>query len=196
MYRSIKSKFQRNDSRIRRKISQKYGLKERAKVQQILHHASKLIVQEAKRKQYGVALENLTNLRKLYRRGNGQGAKYRFRLNSWSYAELQRQIEYKAGWEGIPVMYVRPHGTSAKCSVCGSRMTRIPKESRKLRCARCGLTIDRDVNAARNILARALRFGAVGLLTEAMVQEPDAGAEAPKVILKVDGSQLTCPAAS
>jgi putative transposase len=114
MYRNIKSKFQRNDTRIRRKISQKYGLKERAKVQQILHHVSKQIVREAKRNQYGVAMENLTNLRKLYRRRNGQGAKYRFRLNSWSYAELQRQIEYKARWEGLPVIlfYLRTRSWS------------------------------------------------------------------------------------
>jgi putative transposase len=89
-------------------------LKERAKVQQILHHVSKQIVREAKRNQYGVAMENLTNLRKLYRRRNGQGAKYRFRLNSWSYAELQRQIEYKARWEGLPVIlfYLRTRSWS------------------------------------------------------------------------------------
>ncbi len=196
MYRKIKSKLKRNDNRIRRRISEKYGLKERCKVQQILHHASKLIVREAKRKRYGIAMENITGLRKLYRRGNGQGAKYRFRLNSWSYCELQRQIEYKARWEGLPVIYVKPYGTSARCSKCGSPTRRIPEESRKLRCAECGLTVDRDVNAARNILARALRFRAVGLPSEAMVQEPDAGADAPKVILKVDGSQLTCPTTS
>lgn len=192
MYRNVKSKFKRNDTRIRARINQKYGLKERAKIKQILHHASKLIVQEAKRKQYGIAMENL-NFHKLYCRGNGQGAKYRFRLNSWSYGELQRQIDYKARWEGLPVVYVKPHGTSAKCSKCGSRMK--PEESRRQRCAECGLMIDRDVNAARNILARALRFRAVGLPSEAMVQEPDEGAKA-KVILKVDGSQLGYPATS
>jgi len=196
MYRNIKSKFHRNDIRIRRRISQKYGLKERAKVHQILNHASKLIVQEAKRKRYGIAMEEITNLRKLSRRGNGRGTRYRFVLNSWSYGELQRQIEYKARWEGLPVIYVKAYGTSAKCSMCGSRMTRIPEESRKLRCSGCGLTIDRDVNAARNILARALRFGAVGLPSEAVVQEPNAGSEAPKAILKVDGGQLTCPETS
>jgi transposase len=47
-----------------------------------------------------------------------------------------------------------------------------PEENRILRCPSCGYTVDRDVNAAKNILARALRFGAVGLTSEAMVTEP------------------------
>ncbi|MGA2789373.1 MAG: hypothetical protein ABSF00_01220 [Candidatus Bathyarchaeia archaeon] len=37
---------------------------------------------------------------------------------------------------------------------------------------------------------------AVGLPSEAMVQEHNEGSEAPKVILKVDGGQLTCPKTS
>jgi len=184
-YRAVTSRFERNDIRVRTRILQKYGFKQREKVRQILHHTSKIIVQEAKDQQYALVMEKLTGMRKLYRRGNAQGPNYRFRLNSWSFAELQRQIEYKACWEGLPVIYVKPHGTSAKCSICGSRMMRIPEENRKLKCAGCGFRVDRDENAARNILARALRFGAVGPAIEAMVQERS------KVILKVDAGQLT-----
>ena len=185
-YRDVKSHFKRNDARVRGLLYCKYGMKESNRVQQILHQVSKTIVQQAKDKQLGIAMEKLTGIRKLYRHGNGQGSNYRFRLNSWSYAELQRQIEYKARWEGLPVIYVNPSGTSAKCSACGSRMMRIPEENRKLKCASCGFAVDRDVNTAKNILARALRFRAVGPAIEAMVQEPST-----KVILKVDAGQLT-----
>ena len=171
MYRGVRSHFRRNDIRIRREISGKYGRKQRYKVQQVLHYASKLIVEEAKAKQYGITMEKLTGIRKLYRRGNWQGRWYRGRMNSWSYAELQRQIEYKARWEGLPVIYVHPHGTSSRCSICGERMK--PEENRMLYCPSCGYTLDRDVNAARNILAAGtLRFGVVGLTSEAMVAEP------------------------
>lgn len=45
--------------------------------------------------------------------------------------------------------------------------------------------MDRDVNAAKNILARGLRFKPVGLASEAMVKEQD-----NSLILTVDASQL------
>jgi len=171
VYRDIRSHFGRNDVRIRREISNKYGQKQREKIQQILHHASKSVIEEAKTKQYGVAMEKLTGIRRLYRRGNWQGRWYRGRMNSWSYAELKRQIEYKAKWEGLLVIYVHPHGTSSRCSICGQKM--VPEENRMLRCPSCGYVVDRDVNAARNILAAGtLRFGVVDLAGEAMVPEP------------------------
>jgi putative transposase len=174
-YRDIRSHIRRNDVRVRREITSKYGRKQEEKVKRILHRASKLIVQQAKQQQYCIVMEQLTGICRMYRRGNGQGPRYRGRMNSWSYAALQRQIEYKAGWEGLPVIYVYPHGTSVKCSICGSRMARIPEENRQLQCPTCGVSMDRDVNAARNILARGLRFGPIALPVEAMVQGPDAG---------------------
>ena len=173
MYREIRSHMRRSDLRIRRRVNGKYGRKQREKVKQILHHASKQIILDAKRKQFGIVMEKLTGIRKLYRKGNWQGRGYRGMMNSWSYCQLQQQIEYKARWEGIPVIYVNPRGTSVECSICGSRMK--PEENRQLKCQSCGFTVDRDVNAARNILARGVRFAPVALPVEAMVQEPSVG---------------------
>ncbi len=170
IYREVKSHLNRNDARIRQRVYAKYGVRQRDRVNQFLHRASKGIVAEAKRSRSAIVMERLTGIRKLYRKGNGQGGDYRARMNGWSFAELQRQVEYKARWEGLPVIYVKPYGTSVKCSICGSRMK--PEENRQLKCASCGFTVDRDVNAARNILAagmRALRFGAVAPAGEAMV---------------------------
>jgi putative transposase len=185
MYRELRSHVQRNDVRICQRVSGKYGCKQREKVKQILHHASKQIVMDAKRGEFGIVMEKLTGIRKLYRKGNWQGRGYRGRMNSWSFAELQRQIEYKAAWEGIPVIYVNPYGTSAKCSKCGQRMK--PEENRTLKCSKCGFIVDRDVNAARNILARGARFTPVASASEAMVREPARSV----VILKVDADELT-----
>ncbi len=185
--KQIKRKFIRNDVRIRKLVFKKYGAIERNRVHWILHNVSKNIVRHARGHNIAIAMENIKGIRKLYRKGNGQGNHYRGRMNSWSYYELQRQIEYKALWEGIPVVYVNARGTSAKCSRCGDRM--FPEENRMLRCASCKLSIDRDVNAARNILAKGmkagLRFSPKGLPSEAMVAEP------AKVICTVDGSQLS-----
>lgn len=158
-YREVCSHMTRNDYRVRRQVSGKYGRKQREKVQQILNRASRMIVAQAKQKQFGIVMEKLTGIRKLYRKGNGQGRRYRGLMNSWSFAELQRQIEYKAKWLGLPVIYVSPHGTSSKCSICGQKM--VPEENRMLRCASCGYTVDRDVNAAKNILAKGMKMGGV-----------------------------------
>jgi putative transposase len=169
-YRNIKSHFVRNDVRIRRRIFGKYGAKQRNIVSQILHKTSKRIVQEALESKYAIVMENLKGIRKLYRKGNGQGRNYRSRLNSWSFYELQRQIEYKALWEGLPVIYVPARGTSIKCSLCGSALQPIPEENRNLKCSTHGI-VDRDVNASRNIVKLGMRFVPIALPSEAMVVE-------------------------
>lgn len=165
-YRQVKSKFRRNDIRIRKRIFAKYGKKERNRVHNILHEASKQIAN----KNMGIILEDLKGIRKLYRKGNGQGSEHRAKMNSWSFYELQRQIEYKARWLGLPVKYVKANGTSSKCAVCGSNM--VPEEHRMFFCPYCNVAVDRDINAAKNILARGTRVVPVGTADEAMAEEP------------------------
>ena len=62
---------------------------------------------------------------------------------------------YKAERRGGRVILVNPAGTSQKCSECDEV---VPKDLsvRVHRCPRCGLILDRDVNAARNVLKRGL----------------------------------------
>ena len=166
-YKEIKSHFTRNDVRIRRRIFGKYGVKQRNKANQHLHHVSKEIVEQAKSQKFGIVMEKLTGIRKLYRRGNFQGEGFRARMNLWSFYELQRQIEYKAKWEGVPVIYVLPQKTSSICAKCGSRI--IECIGRKVYCPVCETVADRDINAAKNILTGGLRFRPIGQPIEAMV---------------------------
>lgn len=65
---------------------------------------------------------------------------------------------------GVRVVKVNPHGTSQNCSSCG---VKVPKtlSIRLHECHKCGLEMDRDENAARNILDRALNE--VGLILSA-----------------------------
>jgi putative transposase len=187
--RQVTRHFKRNDVRIRRRIYAKYGRLEKDRVGWLLHSTSASIVKHAQQNHLAIAMENLKGIRKLYRKGNRQGREYRAMMNSWSYYELQRQIECKASWEGIPVIHVNARGTSAKCSRCGNRM--IPEENRQLHCPSCKHSVDRDVNAARNILTLGLRFRLEGSANEAMVPEP-----ARAATRKVDADQLTHPTIS
>ena len=63
-------------------------------------------------------------------------------------------ISYKAEEAGCEVVFVNPNGTTKNCSRCGAC---VPKElwERQHDCPSCGLRIDRDKNAAINILMRA-----------------------------------------
>lgn len=62
-------------------------------------------------------------------------------------------LEAKAVERGCEVIYVPPHYTSQLCSGCGE-MVKKDLSVRVHHCPHCGLKIDRDVNAAINILAR------------------------------------------
>lgn len=72
-----------------------------------------------------------------------------------SWGQLRRLTAYKAERRGGRVMLVNPSVTSQKCSGCGEV---VPKrlEERTHSCPNCNLVLDRDVNAARNILAAGL----------------------------------------
>jgi putative transposase len=166
-YREVKSHFRRNDVRVRRRIFRKYGEKQRNRVNQILHRVSKDIVGKAKENHFGIVMENLKGIRKLYRKGNGQGKGYRSRLNSWSFYELQRQIEYKAKWDGVKIIFVDARDTSSNCPTCGSKL--YPNGQRQLWCPKCNISTDRDEIASVNVLKRGLRFKPVGQPIEAMV---------------------------
>ena len=67
----------------------------------------------------------------------------------------------KAESAGCKVMTVEPRQTSQQCSKCGS-IVKKTLAIRVHRCCHCGLTIDRDINAARNILKKARKQDTVG----------------------------------
>ena len=68
---------------------------------------------------------------------------------AWS--QFTTFVAYKAAWAGRRFVTVNPAYTSQDCSQCGHR-ERKTLSQRVHQCACCGLTLDRDHNAARNIL--------------------------------------------
>jgi putative transposase len=69
-------------------------------------------------------------------------------------AELRRQIEYKAGWANVRVHVAgRWYPSSKTCSGCGVVTAKLRLSERTYRCDACGLVLDRDLNAARNLAA-------------------------------------------
>jgi putative transposase len=72
-------------------------------------------------------------------------------------------LRCKAESAGVSVVDVDPRGTTQGCSGCGRIVPKTLRD-RWHECPHCGLSLDRDENAARNILARALpaRIGPAG----------------------------------
>ena len=73
---------------------------------------------------------------------------------SWN--RIIQYTEYKAESAGAVVVLVDPMYTSRKCSVCGSIKHDLELSDRIYHCEACGLTIDRDLNAAINIRNRGI----------------------------------------
>ncbi|MDI9376297.1 MAG: zinc ribbon domain-containing protein [Mesotoga sp.] len=70
-------------------------------------------------------------------------------------------LAYKAESAGTRIVIVNPACTSQACSECGAI---VPKDLRICVhvCPDCGLTLERDVNAARNILMLAVNTARTG----------------------------------
>src|SRR5439155_17066802 len=77
----IVASFTRDDDRIRTAIASRYGRRGTARVGHLLHTATKTIVAVAVQRRTAVVLENIEGIRSLYRKGNGQGRRYRGRMN-------------------------------------------------------------------------------------------------------------------
>lgn len=115
------------------------------------HVISKAIVANAERTGRGIALEDLTHIRRRVTARKPQ----RSRLHSWAFRQLRQFLAYKAKRVGVPVLFVDAHHTSQACSSCGCIDKRNRPDQATFSCVACGHTQQADLNAARTIRARA-----------------------------------------
>ncbi|WP_433199497.1 IS607 family element RNA-guided endonuclease TnpB [Dactylosporangium sp. CS-047395] len=72
------------------------------------------------------------------------------------FAPLRRQLTYKTEWNGGRLIVAdRWYPSSKTCSGCGAVKTKLTLSERTYACEACGLRLDRDLNAARNLAALA-----------------------------------------
>lgn len=84
-------------------------------------------------------------------------------ISDAAWSELRCQLGYKAEWYGRTVVSIdRFYPSSKTCSECGAIIEKLPLNIREWVCPKCGASHDRDVNAAKNILAAGLAVSACG----------------------------------
>ncbi|MEV6692608.1 IS607 family element RNA-guided endonuclease TnpB [Micromonospora sp. NPDC051196] len=79
------------------------------------------------------------------------------------FAEIRRQLAYKTEWNGGRLVVAdRWYPSSKTCSGCGTVKAKLALSERTYTCTTCGLTLDRDLNAARNLAALAREVDTAG----------------------------------
>lgn len=79
-------------------------------------------------------------------------------ISDAGFGEIRRQLAYKTVWNGGRLDVVdRWFPSSKTCSTCGTVKAKLLLRVRIYACERCGLVIDRDENAARNLAALVKR---------------------------------------
>ncbi len=93
-----------------------------------------------------LAVANMVKNRKLARAISDAG-----------WGELVRQLEYKCQWYGRTLVKIdRWFPSSKRCGNCSHIVDKLPLSIREWDCPGCNANQDRDINAARNILAAGL----------------------------------------
>jgi len=79
-------------------------------------------------------------------------------IHDAAFSEVRRQLTYKSDWYGkILVEVDRWYASSKRCSKCQYTLDELRLDQRHWTCPKCGTCHDRDINAARNLLAEGLR---------------------------------------
>src|SRR6266567_2900700 len=75
-------------------------------------------------------------------------------ISDVGWSEFVRQLEYKAGWSGRTLVKIdKWYPSSKRCFDCGHILASLSLDIRYWVCPECGVHHDRDINAAKNILA-------------------------------------------
>ena len=78
-------------------------------------------------------------------------------ISDASWYQFTQWLQYFAKVYGVIVVAVPPHNTTVDCSCCGAKVKKT-LSTRTHRCNKCGTVLDRDHNAAKNILAKGFKL--------------------------------------
>jgi putative transposase len=152
-----RKRLQRKGTKGARKKAKRLARKEANFRRHENHCISRKIVDNAKGTGRGIAVEDLVGIRE---RVTARGTDARNKLSGWSFGQLYAFIAYKAQLAGVTLVTVDPRNTSRTCAECGHCEKSNRNSQSEFACKACGHRTNADVNAARNIRARAVSCNA------------------------------------
>ena len=90
---------------------------------------------------------------------NSSSKRFKRRFLDSALKEFVRILSDKAERAGRRVVFVKPPYTSRTCSRCGFVVGELELSDRVFACPKCGLVLERDLNASFNILKKGLDEG-------------------------------------
>ena len=145
---SRKQKGSNNRNKVRIKLAKVYK-KINDKKQYYLHYVSNSLINENQ----VICMENLNV------KGMIKNHKLAESILEMNFGEFRRIIEYKARWYNRKIVFVdRFYPSSKTCHNCGYINKELTLNDREWICPHCGELINRDYNAAQNILDEGLRI--------------------------------------
>ncbi len=149
---SRKVKGSKNREKARRKVARIYAQIADQRLDGLHKLTTRLIRENQTICVESLAVKNMLHNRKLAKA-----------ISDVGWGEFVRQLAYKARWYGRSLVKIdRWYPSSKRCYACGYILDSLPLDVRQWTCQACGVTHDRDVNAARNILAVGLTVAACG----------------------------------
>jgi putative transposase len=141
-------------------------------LKQQLHSMTKSIVQKAKAENKGIVIGDLSHIRDNINYNDNANQK----IHQWQFAEITRQLFYKAKEFGVKITKISEKDTSKTCALCGQETN--GRVHRGLyRCKLYDKQFNADANGALNIMKRYLQIplqqgsgiGVVGVLAHPVV---------------------------
>jgi len=149
---SRKQKASRNRAKARRKVA-----KIQAKIADCRNDYLHKLTTQLVRENQAIAVEDLAvcNMVKNHKLARS--------IVDAGWGEMVRQLEYKCRWYGRTLVKIdRFFPSSKQCGHCGHVIEKLPLHTREWDCPHCGSHHDRDINAAKNILAAGLAVSVCG----------------------------------
>lgn len=158
----IRSKRAMDNNRRLTSAHQKAANVRKDTIQKVSHHAATT---------HAVNIVENLNVDGMGRKGRGKRGFNRAAKDA-ALAELRRELSYKCPWHGSSLWFAgRWYASSKICSSCRVKKAKLPRSARIFHCDSCGLVLDRDLNAAKNLAALA-ELAVVCLLAQMSTGQP------------------------